>query len=298
MAAPAPPPPEQMWTVAAVARRLGVAPATLRSWSRRYGIGPAVHNPGRHRRYSAEDVAELDALRALTDQGMVFSAASAIVRGQRGQPGTGDHVPAPDAAPIVTRIDPVTDLVDAAARLDVPAATDIVTTSLATRGVIATWDQLCRPVFAQLDAAVTRDLGCTDAQLLLSWVITTCQRGFVQGRVPSTVRPVLLACSVGEQHTLLIEALFAALAERRLPATVLGPDVPTEALLHAVRQVSPSTVVVSAHRATTADPDVLRELVAHTGTVIAAGPGWRTHALPPAVLTANDLHVALALATC
>ena len=30
-------------SVAAVARRLGVAPATLRTWDRRYGIGPSGH---------------------------------------------------------------------------------------------------------------------------------------------------------------------------------------------------------------------------------------------------------------
>ena len=40
-------------SVAAVARKLGIAPATLRTWDRRYGIGPANHVPGRHRRYSA-----------------------------------------------------------------------------------------------------------------------------------------------------------------------------------------------------------------------------------------------------
>ncbi|MGI9196332.1 MAG: MerR family transcriptional regulator, partial [Candidatus Nanopelagicales bacterium] len=37
-------------TVAAVARRLGVAPATLRTWDRRYGVGPTEHAAGSHRR--------------------------------------------------------------------------------------------------------------------------------------------------------------------------------------------------------------------------------------------------------
>lgn len=47
-------------TVAALARRLGVAPATLRTWNRRYGIGPSDHESGRHRRYSADDVARFE----------------------------------------------------------------------------------------------------------------------------------------------------------------------------------------------------------------------------------------------
>ena len=35
------PPPLPALAVAAVARRLGVAPATLRTWDRRYGLGPS-----------------------------------------------------------------------------------------------------------------------------------------------------------------------------------------------------------------------------------------------------------------
>ncbi len=45
--------------VSAVAARIGVAPATLRTWDRRYGLGPAQHTPGSHRRYAPQDVARL-----------------------------------------------------------------------------------------------------------------------------------------------------------------------------------------------------------------------------------------------
>ncbi len=50
-------------TVAAVARRLGVAPSTLRTWDRRYGLGPSAHTAGAHRRYSPADVARLMVMR-------------------------------------------------------------------------------------------------------------------------------------------------------------------------------------------------------------------------------------------
>ncbi|MBN9326765.1 MAG: MerR family transcriptional regulator, partial [Cellulomonas sp.] len=56
-------------TVAAVARRLGVAPATLRTWDRRYGLGPSEHPAGSHRRYGAEDLARLLVMRRLTIDG-------------------------------------------------------------------------------------------------------------------------------------------------------------------------------------------------------------------------------------
>ena len=43
--------------VAAVARRLGVATGTLRTWDRRYGLGPSEHQAGTRRRYTAADLA-------------------------------------------------------------------------------------------------------------------------------------------------------------------------------------------------------------------------------------------------
>ena len=57
-------------TVSAVARRLGVAPATLRTWDRRYCLGPSQHAAGAHRRYSALDVARLERMRRLVLSGV------------------------------------------------------------------------------------------------------------------------------------------------------------------------------------------------------------------------------------
>lgn len=60
----------ELLTVAAVARRLGVAPATLRTWDRRYGLGPSEHSTGEHRRYNAADLARLTLMRKLVIAGV------------------------------------------------------------------------------------------------------------------------------------------------------------------------------------------------------------------------------------
>jgi DNA-binding transcriptional MerR regulator len=65
-------------TVAAVARRLGVAPSTLRTWDRRYGLGPSAHTAGAHRRYSPADVARLMVMRRLTLEGVSPADAAKI----------------------------------------------------------------------------------------------------------------------------------------------------------------------------------------------------------------------------
>lgn len=84
-------PPAPTLTVAAVARRLGVAPATLRTWDRRYGLGPSGHTAGSHRRYTPADVARLVVMRRLTLDGVPPADAAGIARS------TVTSAPAPSA---------------------------------------------------------------------------------------------------------------------------------------------------------------------------------------------------------
>jgi DNA-binding transcriptional MerR regulator len=67
-------------TTGAVARRLGVSPTTLRSWDRRYGLGPAVRADGRHRRWTSRDVAMLEAMCRLTSAGVPPAEAARAAR--------------------------------------------------------------------------------------------------------------------------------------------------------------------------------------------------------------------------
>src|SRR4051794_17841915 len=62
--------------VAAVAKRLGVAPATLRTWDRRYGLGPTEHAAGSHRRYTPADVGRLEVMRRLILDGVAPADAA------------------------------------------------------------------------------------------------------------------------------------------------------------------------------------------------------------------------------
>lgn len=61
-------------TTGEVARRLGVAPTTVRSWDRRYGLGPEAHTGGRHRRWTPADVARLERMCSLTATGLPRAA--------------------------------------------------------------------------------------------------------------------------------------------------------------------------------------------------------------------------------
>jgi transposase-like protein len=71
-------------SVAAVARRLGVAPSTLRTWDRRYGLGPSSHRAGSHRRYGAADLERLVVMRRLTLDGVQPAEAARIAMSDPG----------------------------------------------------------------------------------------------------------------------------------------------------------------------------------------------------------------------
>jgi len=65
-------------SVSAVASRLGVAPSTLRTWDRRYALGPSDHTRGSHRRYTGTDIARLMIMRRLTLEGVAPAEAARI----------------------------------------------------------------------------------------------------------------------------------------------------------------------------------------------------------------------------
>ncbi|MFJ2725181.1 MerR family transcriptional regulator [Streptomyces collinus] len=75
-------PAEAGLTTGALARRLGVSPTTLRSWERRYGIGPAERAAGRHRRWTPRDVAVLETMCRLTSAGVAPAEAARAARNE------------------------------------------------------------------------------------------------------------------------------------------------------------------------------------------------------------------------
>ncbi|MFZ0323914.1 MAG: MerR family transcriptional regulator [Actinomycetes bacterium] len=272
-------------TVAAVARQLGVAPATLRTWARRYGVGPSGHTAGAHRRYTPEDVARLAVMRRLTLQGVgpgeaaraaLSAEPSAAASGGRGHHGA--VIAMPDAEPAARGLS------RAAAALDSAAAARIVTSHLADHGVVATWDQLLVPVLVGVgDRWQSSGQGVEVEHLLSDVVIGALSAVALNAEEPLNARPVLLACAQDELHTLPVLALAAALGERRVGSRVLGARVPVDALAAAIRRCGPSAVFVWAQApgaGVRADLDAL-PVMRPPYRLLLAGPGWDVDAVPP-----------------
>lgn len=139
-------------TVAAVARTLGVAASTLRTWDRRYGLGPSAHQAGSHRRYTPEDVARLQTMRRLTLRGVApVDAARIAAESGAGEPSGSEQAgPEEDHDDESLALDPLT-LAAAAVEPDLGRVHRMLHRAAREAGVVAMWTDLVRPAAEMID---------------------------------------------------------------------------------------------------------------------------------------------------
>jgi transposase-like protein len=342
------------FSVGTVARRLGVAPSTLRTWNRRYGIGAGELSPGKHRRYTAEDITRLehmqklilrgvppaDAARAalaapvvlvpaqaetaIAGAGMAARTAGGNSGGQaavlepggaEARPGTdgrgrsgfadeglpagrpgpghgsgGQRLALPGASPEARG------LARAALALDGQQISEAIRARLARDGSVRTWEDLLVPVLSGIGTRFEHTGTCVEAEHLLS-AATIAEFSRRTADLPGQVqhRAVLLASAEGEQHSLPLHALAAALAERGIDSRMLGPDLPYFALAAAVQRIGPGVVFLWSQVPATGDPALLPDLFPRRpgARLILGGPGWDRDRIPASARLVDTLPVAL-----
>ncbi len=287
-------------TVAGVARRLGVAPATLRTWDRRYGLGPSEHSAGSHRRYSADDVARLLVMRGLTLDGSAPADAAriaretdvradaaglapAVARHLVALPGTvagraADAAAGGRAAVVVPTIVPVAPgpvrpvvpvtpvaVVDAALAGDEPRVRALLALP-GDGGVDGWWTTLVEPVLAAVAARTVLARPGEEPGDVVAAAALAVLRAYARAHQPDRTHPsqrriVLLMATPGEPRPLLLHALAGALVEAGVDARVVAGPVGQHRLLEIVTMTSPSAVVTVTTRSA---PDLATvEALAH-----------------------------------
>ena len=319
---------EPRLTVSGAARRLGIAPATLRTWDRRYGIGPSGHARGHHRRYSPSDMARLELMQHALVQGASPAEAARYARAAVPAGGNANHpdpaplaparpdigpVPAeatdddPTLAPSTSTERPVRTgggtlrlpgagprargLGRAALSMDPGAVRRMLNDSIDEVGLITTWDDVARPVLT----AVGQRWAATGLGVEVEHLLSECLIAVFGGRAITNddhrVRPVLLAGMPSEMHVVPLAVLAAVLAERGISSRSLGPALPASALAAAVRRIAPAVVVLWSQLPPTADADVVASLPTTRPRfrTFVAGPGWAEVALSPGVVLLPSL---------
>ncbi|MEU4735432.1 MULTISPECIES: MerR family transcriptional regulator [Streptomyces] len=366
-------------TTGEVARRLGVAPTTVRSWDQRYGLGPAARVGGRHRRWTAGDLARLERMCALTATGLPPAEAARLAlheagaeaaaadappeggpagggsteggpvgrgstgrgstgrgstgRGPAGSGPRGGREPLPGAreplpggggpgggapgaeAPAPRRAvrarrpadggglrlgdarQECKGLARAALRLDAAALDAQLEAAIEEYGLVAAWQEVIMPTL-QAVGRKWENSGerYVEVEHFLSWHVSGALRRHTPP-VPTAPAAApdrsgaatVLACVPGENHTLPLEVLAAALAERGLPVRMFGAAVPVESLVAAVRRTGPAAVGLWAQSRTTASRPLAQYVAGlewgvrgarRRPAVLTLGPGWAGQTVP------------------
>ena len=264
--------PEELLSVSAVARRLGVAPATLRTWARRYGIGPSEHEAGSHRKYCPSDLAKLTVMRRLISAGVSPADAAEQAKAHEGEVVIAEFIS------LCRECDETIDAIfNAAESLDSLFVETMLRNEIAENGIISAWQEVFVPVLIQVGAAWEKSGKGVEVEHMLTEILTRVLRESVsENVVPINSRPVLLA-SVGEElHSLALHALAAALAERGIETHFLGARTPVEAISLMVSRFAPPAVFLWAQLPVNGDPKFVTDLpsVRPAPRVIIGGPGW------------------------
>ncbi len=283
-----------------------MAPTTVRSWDRRYGLGPTGHTDGRHRRWTADDVARLERMCSLTATGLPPAEAARLALAEPSADGASQTTRTAPSQPAAAargrgragtglRLGDVRreckGLARAALRLDATALDELLRAAVEEHGLITAWTEVIMPTLQ----AVGRKWESSgeryvEVEHFLSWHVS----GALRRHSPPVAadRPgatTLLACVPAEHHTLPLEVLAAALAERDLPVRMFGGALPVESLLAAVRRTGPAVVGLWAQSRATASRPLAQHVAAlewgvrgarRKPLVLTLGPGWAGQTAP------------------
>ena len=263
---------EEKLTVAAVARRIGVAPATLRTWDRRYGLGPSEHVEGEHRKYCPSDLAKLTMMRRLIVAGVSPSDAAEQAREFKGEV---------KLSKIVKEIEVREDVVDAIYKglqaFDRAFIEVTLEREITKFGIESAWSDVIVPTLFLIGEEWEVHQSGIEIEHLFSEILKKILlHRVVELKRPINARPVLLAAVGEELHSLALHALAAALCERNVETYVLGARTPLSALSAMVTRCAPPAIFLWAQLPKNAEEKYWREIpaVRPAPRVVIGGPGW------------------------
>jgi MerR family transcriptional regulator, light-induced transcriptional regulator len=213
----------------------GIPCANLRAWERRYGFPIVVRTAGGQRLYSVEQVDELRRLQELIGRGLAVGQAVEVVRGPDPLACAGDVGDEIRGA-----------FYDALIAMRPTEAEAVIAQATANCPLCVIIDCLIAPVMNRIgDDWYADAIGIEQEHFASAW--TREWLGRQAQRLPAPKRDrLLLACVEGEWHDLGLMALQIELRREQFETLHLGANVPTEALVAAVRRYRPRLVLLSA----------------------------------------------------
>jgi MerR family transcriptional regulator, light-induced transcriptional regulator len=220
--------------VGELARRVGVAPETLRAWERRYGVLRPGRTSGGYRVYGSADERRARRMRELIESGWAAGEAAHAVT-------------AAVEAESAQRTDGAAhELLSALLRFDAPGAHAAFDRLLGARSLDAALRDMILPMLRQVGDGWERGEVSVAQEHFATELITGRLRGLGREWGSGLGPRAVLACPSGERHDIGLLCCALALDRRGWRITYLGADTPVDALATAVDQLDPEVVVIGA----------------------------------------------------
>lgn len=214
-------------SISAAAARLGLTPATLRAWERRYGVPQPTRSASGYRLYPAAELDRLQRMRALLDLGMRPGEAAEVIRSEA------------QVDVLAASLDRLLAAIEA---FDAIAVHTLLRGAGDLASPAAVFDRVITPLLTRLDAP---RFDLAHAHFAIDSLHAAAFR-WVQIHQPRAPRATaLLACFAGESHALPLFRLAFELIERGLETVMLGARTPPEALGPVIRRRRPAAVGLS-----------------------------------------------------
>lgn len=216
--------------IAALSRRTGVAPDTLRKWEQRYQILRPSRTAGGQRRYDERDVARVEWLCERLREGYRIGEAATLLGREMTMPARSprDHL-----ATILAAVDAAEDV------------GPLVDQAFALHGVDATLDRILRPLLAEVGRRWQMGTATVADEHRVSEAIRS-RLGHLLADAGGGVRgTAVLACAPGERHELGLMMLAIELRRDGWRVVYLGADTPFGDALELAQRVSARVLGIS-----------------------------------------------------
>lgn len=230
------------YSIRVVSRLTGISADTLRMWERRYGFPKPERNATGVRVYTPEHVERLLLVARSLKAGYRAGEVIHQSREELGEMLAGAAAvptPMPEAGPIQP-------ILDALLSDDIDTLRSELRRSIATQGPKGFITEIAGPLLDRVgEEWSTRRLEIRHEHLLTQ-VLSSQLRNLLSAYEGSTREPVILfATLTGEQHALGMEmaALYVAIAGAT--PRILGPDTPTDQIVHAAQCLNARAVAIS-----------------------------------------------------
>jgi DNA-binding transcriptional MerR regulator len=218
--------------IAALSRRTGIAPDTLRKWEQRYGILKPSRTSGGQRRYTERDVARVEWLRDRLDEGYRIGEAAQILGGA-------DTEPATHAADLPDL------LLAALKKNDSSRVSSLLDQTFALLSLERAAVEVVAPVLELVGRGwAAGTISVAQEHLLTAKVRTRLDH--LAADPHGAVRGIaVLACAPGERHDLGLLMLAVLLGAEGWHVEYLGADMPVAQTLALAAAVEANVICIS-----------------------------------------------------